>query len=268
MDRITKSANENNYNSDIHELLFADDQCIVYESEYDLQEHVTALNNCCTDYDMKLNTTKTETLKINKIKEPPLKIYVEGEEIKQTNEYKYLGSVFTQDGKFDREIEVRIQKANVISYQLAPLLKHRHIPIKTKQQLINCIFIPTLCYQCQTWTINKSQEQKLSTCEMRCLRQVVNKTRRDKISNNTIRNMIGTIPCLDYIENQRLKWFGHITRMETDETTYKAFYSRSSGKKARGRLRKKWLDCVRESCQNRGKTVYQASQLAKEHIRI
>jgi hypothetical protein len=107
MDRITKSANENN-NSDIHELLFADDQCIVYESEYDLQEHVTALNNSCTDYDMKLNTTKTETLKINKIKEPPLKIYVEGKEIKQTSEYKYLGSVFTQDGKFDREIEVRI----------------------------------------------------------------------------------------------------------------------------------------------------------------
>jgi hypothetical protein len=36
--------------------------------------------------------------------------------------------------------------------QLTPLLQHRAIPMTTKKHLIQSIFIPTLCYQCQTWS--------------------------------------------------------------------------------------------------------------------
>jgi len=42
--------------------------------------------------------------------------------------------------------------------------------MSTKRQLINSILIPTLCYQCQTWTLNKTQERKIQTCEI-CLRK-------------------------------------------------------------------------------------------------
>ena len=45
----------------------------------------------------------------------------------------FLGSVFTEDGKIYRELEVRTQKANAVSYQLAPLLGHEiRISIKAK----------------------------------------------------------------------------------------------------------------------------------------
>ena len=104
----------------------------------------------------------------------------------------------------------RCQKANAVSYQLAPLLKHPSISTSTKAKLINAIFLPTLTYQCQTWSLTKDLERKLVTCEMKCLRKAVNKTRRDKIRNEVIRDMAGAKPVLQHIKQQQMKWFGHI----------------------------------------------------------
>ena len=67
--------------------------------------------------------------------------------------------MFTKDGKVDWVNEIRCQKANALIYQLTPLLKHPNISMASKQQILNSIFIPTLCYQCQTWTLSKSLTQ-------------------------------------------------------------------------------------------------------------
>ena len=112
---------------------------------------------------------------------------------------------------------------NAVSYQLAPLLKHPSIPINVKAKLINAIFLPTLTYQCQTWSLNKTLERKLVTCEMRCLRKAVNKTRRDKIRNEDIRAMVGATSVLQHIEQQRVKWFGHLTRMSPKQPALRAY---------------------------------------------
>jgi hypothetical protein len=122
--------------------------------------------------------------------------------------------MFTEDGKIDREIETRCQKANALIYQLTPLLKHPNISMASKQQIINSIFIPTLCYQCRTWTLSKSHIHKINTCEMKCLRRATNLTIRDQVRNVVIRQIVGTPPCATYSEIQKIKWFGHLVRMQ------------------------------------------------------
>ena len=131
---------------------------------------------------MKLKTSKTETMKISR---PPgqLNVPVNGTKLKQVPEFKYLGSIFTEDGKLDREIETRCQKANAVTYQLSPILKHPSICMATKRQLINNIFIRILCYQCQTWPLTKTLAKKITVCEMRCLRKAINVTRRGQRRN-------------------------------------------------------------------------------------
>ena len=42
--------------------------------------------------------------------------------------HSYLGSIFAEDGRLNREIETRVQRANSVSYQLAPLLRYPNIP--------------------------------------------------------------------------------------------------------------------------------------------
>jgi hypothetical protein len=74
-------------------------------------------------------------------------VKIENEDIQQTKEFKYLGSIFFFNrgyGKIDREIETRIQKANSVSYLLVPLLKHPEISIPTKRQINESNFIATM----------------------------------------------------------------------------------------------------------------------------
>ena len=55
INKITETANQDPFK--LNELLFADDQVMMYEN---LQEHVNALNENCNPYNMKINTEKTD----------------------------------------------------------------------------------------------------------------------------------------------------------------------------------------------------------------
>ena len=52
--------------------------------------------------------------------------------------------------------------------------------------------------------------------EMKYLRKVVKKTRRDKVRNNTIREEVKQIPIQEFIKKKELRWFGYLNRMDED----------------------------------------------------
>jgi hypothetical protein len=60
--------------------------------------------------------------------------------------------------KMTEKLKQEYKKANV-SYLLTPL-KHPEIFIPTKRH-IKSIFIPNLCFEIQTWTLNQNQTQFL-----------------------------------------------------------------------------------------------------------
>ena len=194
---------------------------------------------------MNINISKTETMKVSRTP-GRLNISIDEITLKQVSEFRYLGSIFTEDGRLNREIETTVQKANSVSYQLAPLLRHPNIPIEIKAKLIESIFRPALTYQNLTWTLAKTLERKITTCEMRCLRRAVNKTRRDKIKNTKIREMVGTT-ILDHLQQQRIRWFGHLTRKAPHHLASKAYNTKMAGYKARGRPRKTWIEGMKET---------------------
>jgi hypothetical protein len=122
-----------------------------------------------------------------------------------------MGTTFTENGIMDREIE--ISKANQIIGQLLPILQHNVVPMTIKKHVIQGIFIPTLCYQCQTWTLTKNHLRKLITTEMRYLVQATRISLQDKQVNENIRKRLDIQPVLQYIKRQQIKWFGHFQRM-------------------------------------------------------
>ncbi|XP_076069188.1 uncharacterized protein LOC143041232 [Oratosquilla oratoria] len=188
-----------------------------------------------------------------------LKISIDGIPLKQVSEFKYLGSIFTEDGRLNREIETRVQKANSVSYHLAPLLKHPNIPIETKAKLINSIFIPHLDISVPDMDPDQKSRTQKTTCEIRCLRRAVNKTRRDMI-----REMMGTTPVLHYIQRQRIRWFGHLIRMAPHQLDSKAYNKKISGYKARGGPRKAWVEGVKDTLKTHNISPIQAVHLARD----
>ena len=237
-DRITKEANSEP--EALNELLFAD-QSLAHESEERLQEHTSSLNSTCEEYDVKTSVDMIEAMKVSRTP-GTLNIKINYTNLKQVKEFKYLGRIFTDNGRMNRGMENRIQKANNVVYQLAPLLKHFDIPMETKSKIINSIFLPTLTCQRQTWIMKKPLKRKNTTCEMRCLRKVVNKIRRDVIPNTKVREMVGTQSIHHHNQQQRIKKSGHLTVLPIQHTAQRAFNTRFSGLKARRRPQKTWIN--------------------------
>ena len=99
---------------------------------------------------------------------------------------------------------------------------------------------------------------------MRCLRRAVNKIRRDKIKNTEIRYMAGTTQILHPIQQQRIRRFGHLTRTAPHQLASKAYNTKRSGYKARGRPRKTWIEGVKETLKTHNIQPTQAFKLAAD----
>ena len=99
MDQIEKEANPDL--EALNELMFADNQAMMNNDKTQLQEHIDQLNESCETYSMKISTSKTEVMTVSK-RPDKQDININGTQLKQTNEFKYLGSMFTENGKMDR----------------------------------------------------------------------------------------------------------------------------------------------------------------------
>jgi hypothetical protein len=207
---------------------------------------------------MRISIDKTEVMVVGK-ETKVSNIQMGNEILKKVSEFKYLGNIISWNGKIESAMEHRCSKASQILGQLSPILKHKHVNIDTKRTLYNTISIPTLCYQCQTWTLTAKEKRKITTTEMRCLRRILNITRRDRIRNDEIRRRVGVTSALAYITKQQSKWFEHVTRMSPDNIPLKALKSRSHSKRRRGRPPKRWINNIIESLEM---TAYEANNRA------
>ena len=76
----------------------------------------------------------------------------------------------------------------------------------------------------------------MSVAEMRILRWICGKTRKDKVRNEDIRGQVGIAPIEDKLRENRLRWFGHIERRSRDALVRKMEkIDIAQGKKLRGR---------------------------------
>ena len=64
------------------------------ESEKDLQKLLGAVKKQCENLEMEINVQKTEMMFFNKKRAPPkIKVSLNGEMLKQVNQFEYLGSI-------------------------------------------------------------------------------------------------------------------------------------------------------------------------------
>ena len=106
---------------------------------------------------------------------------------------------------------------------------------------------------------NCKRKRKITATEMRCLRRILNITRRDRIRNDEIRRRVGVTSALEYITKQQIKWFEHVTRVSPENTPLKALTSRSHYRRRRGLSPKRWINNITESLEM---TAYEANKRA------
>ena len=96
----------------VSSIRYADDTALLAESEQELQDVVTKLSVLGGEYGLKVNKLKTKVMVISKqTPVPRVNIVIEGMQLKQVEEFTYLGSLITSDSRCEREVRRRISLA-------------------------------------------------------------------------------------------------------------------------------------------------------------
>ncbi len=74
-----------------------------------------------------------------------------GEEIEEINEFKYLGSVMCKHGGTEGETRERALQGRKVVGSLGCIMKVRSVSMEVKRDLRNTVIVPTLTYASETW---------------------------------------------------------------------------------------------------------------------
>ena len=153
----------------VNNIRYADDTALIATSQVNLQRLVDRVVMESTAYGMEVNVKKTECMVMTKKESvSECRITIKGEMAKQANNFKYLGSNITSDGRCVTEVKCRIAQAKRAFVELDNILKNK----KMSMRVLKCYVHPILQYGCETWTLNAELRRAINAFEMWCLRRM------------------------------------------------------------------------------------------------
>ena len=100
-------------------------------------------------------------------------LQVNGATLKQVEKFKYLGVVFTSDGRKDKEFDTRIGKTSAVMrvFHYSVFMK-RESSKKAKLSVFKAVFVPILTYGHESWVRTERVRSQVQAFEMRFLRKI------------------------------------------------------------------------------------------------
>ena len=114
------------------------------------------------------------------------------------------------------------------------------MPVVLKENTSKTIIRPAMTYGSECWAVKKKYDNKLNSAEMRMLKWTREKTRLDHIRNEDISKEAHIKPVETFLENKRLKSFGHWLRRENNHICAKSLRLELSVRRSRGRPKNRW----------------------------
>ena len=119
----------------------------------------------------------------------------------------------------------------------------RSISLKVRGTLYKSYVRNALTCGAECWALKVEDEWRLKPTEMRVLRMICEKTLKDKINNEKIREMTGVVRLEEFLREKRLRWLGHVERMDEKRGPVKALLLEVDGTK-KGRPKKRWKEVL------------------------
>lgn len=143
---------------------------IIGENENDLNKTLINLKESAKKIGLNLNQNKTEYLKVSRKSaiHPPT-INLADMTFRNSNHFKYLGSVITKDNNIKAEINMRIQAGNRAYFALQQLLSSKILSYTMKANIYWTLIRPVILYGAETWSITKAKEDQLQRFENKIL---------------------------------------------------------------------------------------------------
>ena len=128
-------------------------------------------------------------------------------------DFIFLGSKITAVGDCSHEIKRRLLLGRKAMTNLDSILKSRDITLSTKVYIFKAMVFPVVMYGCESWTIKKSECQRIDAFELWCWRRLLRVPWTARRSKQSILKEIN----LEYLLKGlmlklKLQFFGHLMR--------------------------------------------------------
>ena len=159
----------------------------MFSLKYKWTPLVGRVSQTSTRFGLIVSKPKTEVQCVGKGRQQ-IKIMLEDEELKQVENFVYLGGTVLADQLCDKDIQRRIGLAAGIVRNLDKIIwKARDITQGTKVMLYHTLVQTNVLYNAETWTLKEEHKRKLRVFEMSVLRRICGITRRDRRRNVDIK---------------------------------------------------------------------------------
>ena len=138
---------------------------------------------------------------------------IDGETVETVTDFIFGGSKITADGDFSHEIQRHLLLGRKVMTNLDSMLKNRDIALPTKVRLVKAMVFPVVMYGCESWTVKKTESQRIDAFELWCWRRLLRVPWTARRSNQSILKEMSPGCSLEGVMLKlKLQYFGHLMR--------------------------------------------------------
>ena len=235
------------------ELQFADDAALVGSSREEIERAAQTLDEVASEWGLTLSLPKTKLLVAGIWSDDDLQpISIRGDTIETVPEFRYLGSIVEAHGEILKEVEDRIARASRAFGALCrPVFQDNKLSLETKRMVYRAVVMGVLLYGAEAWVNKRAVTRKLESFNNKCLRRILGITkaqqRTGRITSAEVRRRFGVEEMLeDVIAAKRLRWAGHVARMEDCRLPKRLMFGWLPQKRPAHGTKQRWRDRVRK----------------------
>ena len=137
-------------------------------------------------------------------------------------------------------------KELVATTNLDSILKSRDITLPSKVHLVKAMVFPVVMYGCESWTVKKTERQRIDAFEVWCWRRLLRVPWTARRSSQSILKISPGCSLGGLMLKLKLQYFGHLMQ-RADSLEKTLMLGGIEGRMRRGRQRMRWLDGITDS---------------------
>ena len=244
----------------VTESQFADDVALYATSRDSFESVAAEFVKVASEWGLTVSTEKTKGMVVGEgLNESDVRpVQVEGGSVDVVQDFTYLSANISRDGEITSEVTRRIARAaRAFGCLRVPVFKNKDLSLATKRAAYRAVVLAVLLYGAETWTMKAVHTRRLNSFHNRCIRTILGVKRyqqwNERLTSQSLSHRFGLQHSIsDIILEQRLRWLGHVGRMDEERLPNRLLFRELNMKRPCHGAKKRWRDVLKVDLQAMG----------------